>query len=133
MNDITEADRASREEGVVHTLRILGIPEDAISRAVEREDPEELEALCRARAPALGIGPLPMEEVEPRLSAVCVGFIGLAVIAGNEDALRFYERWGMAPSHVRCLGGRSRPEAIASPRAGPGRSGDGLEPGRVPP
>jgi hypothetical protein len=40
MNDITEADRASRGEGVVHTLRILGIPEDAISRAVEREDPE---------------------------------------------------------------------------------------------
>ena len=40
MNDITEADRASREDSVVHTLRILGIPEDAISRAVEREDPE---------------------------------------------------------------------------------------------
>ena len=40
VNDITEADRASREDSVVHTLRILGIPEDAISRAVEREDPE---------------------------------------------------------------------------------------------
>jgi hypothetical protein len=40
VNDITGADRASREGSVVHTLRILGIPEDAISRAVEREDPE---------------------------------------------------------------------------------------------
>jgi ribosomal protein S18 acetylase RimI-like enzyme len=45
-----------------------------------------------------------MEEVERRLAAAGVGFIGLAVIAGNEDALRFYRRWGMAPSHVRCLG-----------------------------
>jgi len=40
MNDITEADRASREESVVHTRRKLGIPEDAISVAVKREDPE---------------------------------------------------------------------------------------------
>jgi quercetin dioxygenase-like cupin family protein len=40
VNDITEADRASREGSVVHTLRILGIPEDAISPAVEREDPQ---------------------------------------------------------------------------------------------
>ena len=51
-----------------------------------------------------GIGSLLMEEVERRLAAAGVGFIGLAVIAGNEDALRFYERWGMAPSYVRCLG-----------------------------
>jgi GNAT superfamily N-acetyltransferase len=51
-----------------------------------------------------GIGSLLMEEVERRLAAAGVGFVGLAVIAGNEEALRFYERWGMAPSHVRCLG-----------------------------
>jgi ribosomal protein S18 acetylase RimI-like enzyme len=45
-----------------------------------------------------------MEQVELRLAAAGVEFIGLSVIAGNDDALRFYERWGMAPSHVRCLG-----------------------------
>jgi GNAT superfamily N-acetyltransferase len=65
----------------------------------------ELEALSvEPELRRWGIGSLLMEEVERRLSAAGVGFIGLAVIAGNEDALRFYERWGMAPSHVRCLG-----------------------------
>lgn len=65
----------------------------------------ELEAL--SVAPELrrwGVGSLLMEEVERRLAATGVGFIGLAVTAGNEDALRFYRRWGMAPSQVRCLG-----------------------------
>ena len=65
----------------------------------------ELEAL--SVEPGLrrwGIGSLLMEEVEQRLAAAGVGFIGLAVIAGNEEALGFYKRWGMAPSHVRCLG-----------------------------
>ena len=42
----------------------------------------------------------PFRERNP----VIIGAIGLAVIAGNEDALRFYKRWGMAPSYVRCLG-----------------------------
>ncbi len=51
-----------------------------------------------------GIGSMLMEEVEGRLAAAGVGFIGLAVIAGNEEALRLYRRWGMAPSYVRCLG-----------------------------
>jgi ribosomal protein S18 acetylase RimI-like enzyme len=60
-----------------------------------------------------GIGSLLMEQVELRLAAAGVGFIGLNVIAGNEEALRFYERWGMVPSHVRCLG-----------RMLPGRSGE---------
>jgi ribosomal protein S18 acetylase RimI-like enzyme len=65
----------------------------------------ELEALSvEPELRRWGIGSLLMEEVERRLAAAGVGFIGLAVIAGNEDALRFYERWGMAPSHVRCLG-----------------------------
>ena len=65
----------------------------------------ELEALSvEPELRRWGIGSLLMEEVERRLSAAGVGFIGLALIAGNEDALRFYERWGMAPSHVRCLG-----------------------------
>ena len=65
----------------------------------------ELEALSvEPELRRWGIGSLLMEEVERRFAAAGVGFIGLAVIAGNEDALRFYERWGMAPSHVRCLG-----------------------------
>lgn len=65
----------------------------------------ELEALSvEPELRRWGIGSLLMEEVEMRLVAAGVGFIGLTVIAGNEDALRFYERWGMAPSHVRCLG-----------------------------
>ncbi len=65
----------------------------------------EIEAL--SVEPALrrwGIGSLLMERVEGRLAEAGVGFIGLTVVAGNDDALRFYGRWGMAPSHVRCLG-----------------------------
>lgn len=65
----------------------------------------ELEAL--SVTPELrrwGVGSLLMEEVEERLVTAGVDHIGLAVIVGNEEALRFYRRWGMAPSHVRCLG-----------------------------
>jgi len=65
----------------------------------------ELEALSvEPELRRWGIGSLLMEEVERRLTATGVGFIGLTVIAGNEEALRFYKRWGMAPSHIRCLG-----------------------------
>ena len=65
----------------------------------------ELEALSvEPELRRWGIGSLLMEQVERRLADAGVGFIGLTIIAGNEDALRFYERWGMAPSHVRCLG-----------------------------
>jgi ribosomal protein S18 acetylase RimI-like enzyme len=65
----------------------------------------ELEALSvEPQLRRWGIGSLLMEEVERRLSEAGIGFIGLAVIAGNDEALRFYERWGMAPSYVRCLG-----------------------------
>jgi GNAT superfamily N-acetyltransferase len=65
----------------------------------------ELEALSvEPELRRWGIGSLLIEEVERRLTAVGVGFIGLAVIAGNDEALRLYARWGMAPSYVRCLG-----------------------------
>jgi ribosomal protein S18 acetylase RimI-like enzyme len=65
----------------------------------------ELEALSvEPELRRWGIGSLLMEEVERRLAAAGVGFIGLAVIAGNEEALRLYRRWGMAPSYVRYLG-----------------------------
>lgn len=65
----------------------------------------ELEALSvEPELRRWGIGSLLMEQVELRLVSAGVGFIGLTVIAGNDDALRFYERWGMTPSHIRCLG-----------------------------
>jgi GNAT superfamily N-acetyltransferase len=51
-----------------------------------------------------GLGSLLMEAVEERLAAAGIEFMGLAIISGNADALRFYERWGIVPSHVRCLG-----------------------------
>lgn len=51
-----------------------------------------------------GVGSLLMEGVEQRLTAAGIEFIGLAVVSGNADALRFYERWGIVPSQVRCLG-----------------------------
>jgi GNAT superfamily N-acetyltransferase len=74
----------------------------------------ELEALSvEPELRRWGIGSLLMEQLELRLAAAGVGFIGLNVIAGNEDALRFYERWGIVPAHIRCLG-----------RMPPGRSGD---------
>ncbi len=65
----------------------------------------ELEALSvEPELRRWGIGSLLMERVEERLAAAGIDFIGLTLIADNQDALRFYERWGMAPSHVRCLG-----------------------------
>ncbi len=65
----------------------------------------ELEALSvEPELRRWGIGSLLMEEVEQRLAELGVGFVGLSVVAGNEDALRFYRRWGMVPSQVRCLG-----------------------------
>jgi ribosomal protein S18 acetylase RimI-like enzyme len=65
----------------------------------------ELEALSvEPELRRWGIGSLLMEEVEGHLAASGVRFIGLAVVAGNEDALRFYERWGMVPSQVRFFG-----------------------------
>lgn len=51
-----------------------------------------------------GVGSLLMEAVEQRLAAAGIGFIGLAVVSGNVDALRFYDRWGIVPSQIRCLG-----------------------------
>jgi GNAT superfamily N-acetyltransferase len=74
----------------------------------------ELEALSvEPELRRWGIGSLLMEQLELRLAAAGVGFIALNVIAGNEDALRFYERWRIVPAHIRCLG-----------RMPPGRGGD---------
>lgn len=51
-----------------------------------------------------GVGSLLMEAVEQGLTAAGVEFIGLSVVSGNADAIRFYERWGIVPSEVRCVG-----------------------------
>ena len=65
----------------------------------------ELEALSvEPELRRWGVGSLLMEGVEQRLTAADIEFIGLAVVSGNADALRFYERWGIVPSQVRCLG-----------------------------
>ncbi|HEY2056644.1 MAG TPA: GNAT family N-acetyltransferase [Solirubrobacterales bacterium] len=65
----------------------------------------ELEALSvEPELRRWGIGSLLMEEVERRLIAAGIDHIGLDLVAGNADALRFYERWGVTPTHVRCLG-----------------------------
>jgi len=65
----------------------------------------ELEALSvEPELRRWGVGSLLMEGVEQRLTAADIAFIGLAVVSGNADALRFYERWGIVPSEVLCLG-----------------------------
>jgi GNAT superfamily N-acetyltransferase len=69
----------------------------------------ELEALSvEPKMRRWGIGSLLLEAVDRHLSGRGVGFIGLRVVAGNEDAMRLYERWGIVPSEVRCLG-RTQP------------------------
>lgn len=65
----------------------------------------ELEALSvEPELRRWGVGSMLMEGVEQRLTTAGVEFIGLAVVSGNADALRFYQRWGIVPSEVRCLG-----------------------------
>ena len=65
----------------------------------------ELEALSvEPELRRWGVGSLLMEAVEQRLTDAGVGFLGLAVVSGNSDALSFYERWGIVPSEIRCLG-----------------------------
>lgn len=69
----------------------------------------ELEALSvEPKMRRWGIGSLLLEEVDRHLSASGVGVIGLRVLAGNQDALRLYGRWGILPAEVRCLG-RTQP------------------------
>ena len=76
----------------------------------------ELEALSvEPELRRWGVGSLLMEAVEQRLTTAGIEFIGLAVISGNADALRFYERWGIVPSEVRCLG-RLLPQPAVSDR-----------------
>ncbi len=78
----------------------------------------ELEALSvEPELRRWGIGSLLMERVEQALVAAGINFLGLSLIAGNEDAMRFYERWGMAPSHVRCLGRTLPAPALRTPRS----------------
>ena len=57
-----------------------------------------------------GIGDALMRHVHEGLAGQGVGFMSLTVLAGNEEAARFYRRFGMAATHARMLGpvGRGR-------------------------
>jgi GNAT superfamily N-acetyltransferase len=57
-------------------------------------------AVC-AEARGKGVGTALMDAVERELDAMGIREIRLGVVAGNDDAMRFYERRGMAPfAHV---------------------------------
>ena len=60
-----------------------------------------------------GIGTALMHHVHDRLAGQGIGFMSLTVLAGNDEAARFYRRFGMAATHARMLGpvgpGRIRP------------------------
>lgn len=51
-----------------------------------------------------GIGSALLRHVHARLGGQKVAFISLTVLAGNEEAVRFYRHFGMAATHVRMLG-----------------------------
>jgi len=51
-----------------------------------------------------GLGTLLLERVHEWAAERDIGFVSLSVMAGNEEAERFYRRFGMARSVVRMLG-----------------------------
>ena len=63
---------------------------------------ETLSVLPEARG--AGIGTALMDAVEAQLSSLGVREIRLGVVAGNDDAIRFYERRGLQPFAVTLLG-----------------------------
>ena len=50
-----------------------------------------------------GIGTLLLDEVDRRLRELGVGALFIAVMAGNDDAMRFYRRRGLAPSTIKLM------------------------------
>ena len=58
-------------------------------------DVETLSVMPSARSG--GVGTALMDAVEAELNAIGVREIRLGVVAGNDDAIRFYERRGMQP------------------------------------
>ena len=62
-------------------------------------DVETLSVMPSARGG--GVGAAPMDAVEGELAAVGVRELRLGVVAGNDDAIRFYERRGSSPSPSR--------------------------------
>jgi ribosomal protein S18 acetylase RimI-like enzyme len=51
-----------------------------------------------------GVGGALMDEVDERLAAKGVHEVRLAVVAGNESAMRFYQRRGLVPFAVSLIG-----------------------------
>jgi len=51
-----------------------------------------------------GIGTALMHHVHDQLAGQGIGFMSLTVLAGNDEAARFYRRFGMAATHARMLG-----------------------------
>lgn len=67
---------------------------------------ETLSVLPDARG--RGVGEALMDAVDEHLMAVGVHEVRLAVVAGNEGAMRFYQRRGLVPFSVSLIGGRIR-------------------------
>ena len=65
-------------------------------------DVETLSVMPSARSG--GVGTALMDAVEEELNAIGVREIRLGVVAGNDDAIRFYERRGMQPFAVTLIG-----------------------------
>jgi len=65
-------------------------------------DVETLSVLPDARG--AGIGTALMDAVDEHLLAIGVKEVRLGVIAGNDDAIRFYEQRGMQPFTVTLVG-----------------------------
>jgi ribosomal protein S18 acetylase RimI-like enzyme len=70
-------------------------------------DIETVSVLADARGE--GIGTALMDAVNEQLLAIGVKEVRLGVVAGNDDAIRFYERRGMQPFAVTLIGPVSRP------------------------
>ena len=51
-----------------------------------------------------GLGSLLLRRVHEWAASQGIGFVSLSVMAGNEEAERFYRRFGMERSVVRMLG-----------------------------
>jgi GNAT superfamily N-acetyltransferase len=57
-----------------------------------------------------GLGRLLLDRVATELAGVGIEHVRLDVLAGNDDAFRFYERWGLEPVVTTMLGPTRRPE-----------------------
>jgi GNAT superfamily N-acetyltransferase len=65
-------------------------------------DVETLSVMPSARG--AGVGAALMDAVDSELAALGIREVRLGVVAGNDDAIRFYERRGMRPFAVTLIG-----------------------------